>query len=94
MSKIFKTLLYLFGVLIGASAIFLSILATSITKGIDVTSIDEVMSYLSGVGGEILIPADISLTLIFIEISKYSYLIFTASAIWLIIITYIWWNYK
>lgn len=94
MIKIFKTLLYLFGVLIGASAILLATLATSITKGIDVTSIDEVMGVLSGVGGEILIPADISLTLIFVEISKYSYLIFTASVIWLIIITYIWWNYK
>ena len=94
MSKILKTLLYLFGVLIGASAIFLATLATSITKGIDVTSIDEVMGVLSEVGGEILIPAEISLTLIFIEISKYSYLIFTFSIVWIIIITYIWWNYK
>ena len=94
MIKIFKTLLYLIGVLIGASAIFLATLATSITKGIDITSIDEVMGVLSGVGGEILIPADISLTLIFVEISKYSYLIFTFSIVWLIIITYIWWNYK
>ena len=94
MIKIFKTLLYLIGVLIGASAIFLATLATSITRGIDVTSIDEVMGVLSEVGGEMLIPADISLILIFVEISKYSYLIFTASAIWLIITTYIWWNYK
>lgn len=94
MSKILKTLLYLIGVLIGASAIFLATLATSITRGIDVASIDEVMGVLSEVGGEILIPAEISLTLIFIEISKYSYLIFTFSIVWIIIITYIWWNYK
>lgn len=94
MSKILKTLLYSFGVLIGAVVMFLATLAKSITKGIDISSIDEVMGYLSAVGGESLIPADISLTLIFVEISKYSYLIFTASVIWLIIITYIWWNYK
>ena len=94
MIKFFKTLLYLIGVLIGVSAMFLAGLATSITKGIDVASIDELMGVLSEVGGEILMPAEISLTLIFVEISKYSYLIFTASAIWLIITTYIWWNYK
>ena len=73
---------------------FLAGLATSITKGIDVASIDELMGVLSEVGGEILMPAEISLTLIFIEISKYSYLIFTFSIVWIIIITYIWWNYK
>lgn len=94
MNKFFKTLLYLFGVLIGASAMFLAGLATSITKGIDVASIDEAMGVLSEVGGEILMPAEISLTLIFVEISKYSYLIFTFSIVWIIIITYIWWNYK
>lgn len=94
MIKFFKTLLYLFGVLIGVSAMFLAGLAISITKGIDVASIDEAMRVLSEVGGEILMPAEISLTLIFIEISKYSYLIFTFSIVWIIIITYIWWNYK
>lgn len=94
MIKFFKTLLYLFGVLIGVSAMFLAALATSITKGIDVASIDEIMGVLSGAGGEILIPAEISITLIFIEISRYSYLIFTFSIVWIVIITYIWWNYK
>ena len=94
MIKFFKTLLYLIGVLIGVSAMFLAGLATSITKGIDVASIDELMGVLSEVGGEILIPAEISITLIFIEISRYSYLIFTFSIVWIIIITYIWWNYK
>lgn len=89
MNKTLRRILSVSGILSSVLVIFIVILSNSITNGLDVNSINDVVEYLSifnSSNGDY----GVNVMIVFVKIKQYSHIILTISIICITLFSYMW----